>query len=154
MDAPMKSDMFVLSLFCSVLLSLSAVPAFAARPEKPHPLDQEMESCMQKNDSTLGMQDCYVAYAKRWDQLLNKYYQSLGGDKNAALRNSQVAWLKYRDAEFRRIETKYQDLTKRMGGGTIYSLLAGSDKLQVVRQRVLLLLADHELNTCGMEGCD
>ncbi len=109
---------------------------------------------MQKNDSTLGMQDCYVAYAQRWDQLLNKYYQLLGGDKNAALRNSQVAWLKYRDAEFRRIETKYQDLTQKMGGGTIYSLLAGSEKLEVVRQRVLLLLADHELNTCGMEGCD
>lgn len=153
----MKSHTFVLSLFCSALISLPivpAIPAFAARPEKPHPLDLEMESCRQKNPSTVGIQDCYVAYTQRWDQLLNKYYQSLGGDKNAALRNSQVAWLKYRDAEYRRIEIKYQDLTKRMRGGTIYSLLAGSEKLQVVRQRVLLLLADHELNTCGMEGCD
>lgn len=131
-----------------------ALPVWGAAPDKSHSLDQEIEVCKQKNSSTVGMQDCYRAYTQRWDQLLNTYYQSLGGDKNAPLRNSQVAWLKYRDAEFRRIEAKYQAIYKKMGGGTLYSLMAGSEKLQVVRQRVLLLLADFEQETCGTEGCD
>lgn len=136
-----------LSLLC---LSLSGplwpTPALA---EAEHPLDKALSACIEADPSTLGMHACNDRFRQKWDAELNRYYALLGGDKNTELRRAQVAWIAFRDAEFKRIEAHYRLIYERSGGGTMWGLLANASKTELVRQRALELKSDYDLLRCG-----
>ena len=75
-----------------------------------------------------------------WDAEMNKVYNRLlvrlSPEQQSALRESQRAWLTFRDAEGKAISsiTASKD-------GTMWQLAATDEGMQLVRSRVLRLLA-------------
>lgn len=137
-------------LLCSLTLALMTIcPGTLAQEqtpdEKPHPLDIEHQKCVDADGSTAGMHQCLDQILPKWDALLNKYYLQLGGDKNAALRQAQLAWIKYRDGETAWVNKKYEWIYDKAGGGTMWPLLAHSELVEITRQRALKLMRDFEL---------
>lgn len=91
--------------------------------------------------TTYGMaQALYDAY-NAYDKLLNKYYglyrNTLKSDKEkSALLKEQRAWLKLRDTYFEYAGEHYEHIYTVMGGGTMYSLIIPSMKLEFIKNRV------------------
>jgi len=129
MNKKQLTVVWVISLF------LITVPLFA---KDKHPIDKLLDECIDKNTSTQGMRECGEEALKRWDVELNKYYKLLMGilDKDAKkrLKESQLAWLKFRDLEFKFIEEGYfLDIGSYIGPTKV------SNKLDIIKARVLEL---------------
>jgi len=128
----LNKKMFALPL----LSSLICLSAFAA---SANPIDKKADACMEKNYSTVGMQDCQETAYKEWDAALNTAYKALqkaqGSDKaKAALKASQQKWLKFRDSELNFINKMYQDQE-----GTYWGTVAGGAKTDLIKTRVQTL---------------
>lgn len=140
-------------LCCSLLaLGLSA-PALAHSPDL-HPLDKAFQQCIDRDDSTAGMHACNQRFRTYWDQELNRYYRLLGGDRNPSLREAQKAWIRFRDAEFQRLETVYGQISELSQGGTLWPLMANSAKTDLVRTRVLSLQNHYEMICEMQDSCE
>jgi len=127
-----------LSWLC-LLASLSlASPLLTYAAEEQHPIDKVHEACMAKDYSTYGMIKCSDQAEKKWDAELNKVYRALRSKLNREgkkrLKKSQQKWLKYRDSEFETIATIYGAM-----GGTMWGVIAVGQRMEVVKQRVLIL---------------
>ena len=113
----------------------------SAQDRPSHPIDKSLEACIEKDPSTAGMVGCTDIAYKKWDQELNKNYQSLMSklkpSSKQLLKQSQISWITYRDNEFRLIDNLYDDLQ-----GTMYIPMRYQEKTQVVKRRTLAL-ADH-----------
>lgn len=144
------------SLIAGLVLLIGGMGALAdSETQFKHPLDRELQACIEKDSSTLGMKQCNWKFQKKWDAELNRFYALLGGDQNRALREAQLAWIRMRDAEWRWIEARYGQIYKESGGGTMWGLLATGDKMEVVRKRALELRAFYLFKKCGLTGdCD
>lgn len=83
--------------------------------------DEELNACLERDDSNMGMQVCAGAFAKRCDAKLNEYYKKLrsilNDDEKAKLKAAQLKWLKFRDAELKIYDAIYDDI----GGGSLYA---------------------------------
>jgi len=118
-----------------VIVSMFTLPLFA---QDKHPIDKLEEECIEKDSTTAGMNNCAMEACKQWDVELNKYYELLLGilsiEEKQQLKVAQVAWLKYRD-----LETKFRMDTFLNNQGTMYSNMAMSEKLDIIKQRALEL---------------
>ena len=128
-------------------LCLLVIPASVwAQEQTAHPLDKQLEVCVEKDPSTAGMVSCIDVALKKWDQQLNKNYQTLMGKLNPAgkqtLKTAQLDWIKYRDAEFKVLDTIYATLQ-----GTMYIPMHLDQKMQIVRHRALALAGYLDLIT-------
>src|SRR5690348_16577318 len=93
----------------AILFSMCSI-SFAQETAK-HPIDKSLDACLDKDSSTAGMVNCIgEAYAK-WDKELNRLYaelmKRLAADGKATLKDAQVQWLKFRDAEFKLLSSIY-----------------------------------------------
>lgn len=136
---------------CIVLLALGLTGPALAHSEDSHPLDKAFQQCIDRDGSTAGMHACSDRFRQYWDQELNRYYQLLGGDGNRNLRESQKAWIRFRDTEFQRIEAYFAYIYTLQEGGTLWGLLSNTSQTELVRQRVLTLRGDY-LMICDMHG--
>jgi uncharacterized protein YecT (DUF1311 family) len=96
-----------------------------------------------KTDDTLGMRQCGEAALKKWDMELNKYYnllmKILDKDAKKRLKESHLAWLKFRDLEFGFIEEGYfLDIGSYIGPTKV------SNKVDIVKARALELKAYYD----------
>ena len=102
------------------------------------PIDKFYNECIDRNGSTAGMSDCTRQAARMWDAEMNKAYNKLlnllGPTKSQALRESQRAWIMFRDQEFRAIDDIYSLLQ-----GTMYVPAQEYSRLRLVKERTLLL---------------
>lgn len=127
-----------------LLVSLMS-PLIVNAQEVPGPrIDNSLSTCIEKDLSTAGMMRCtYVSY-KQWDRELNKNYQALISKlkptSRQALKVAQLDWMKYRDMEFRLIDSIYDTIS-----GTMYIPMRLDQKMQIVRQRSLALASYLEL---------
>ena len=122
------------------MVFVSALPLFA---QEKHPIDKFEEECISENQTTAGMANCTYEARKKWDAEMNKYYKLLMSvlDKNRQdkLRESQRAWIKFRDAEFENIENMYpQD-------ATMYINVRAAAKMSIVKERALQLKDYYEI---------
>lgn len=106
--------MKISTLVCSVLLSLTAAISCAAQEQKkPDPCEDAQ--------TTVEMRDCAGKEYEAADAELNKVYRQLmsklddEGHK-MALKEAQLAWIKYRDAN-----CDFESYLNR--GGTIYPIV-------------------------------
>ncbi len=88
------------------------------------------------------MKGCSLQAYEDWDAELNKVYKALKKSELDAkvkkqIKQAQRKWLKYRNTEFKAIDAIY-DAEKR-GGGTMWGLLAADAKVEIVKNRVLVL---------------
>lgn len=125
---------FLILLFAVV--SVSA--AVAAEKELKHPIDIQLEHCIDSNPTTAGMNTCTVEAMNKWDKEMNKVYKELMSiltvKQKAALKKSQAVWLKFRDEEFNFLDNFYGDFK-----GTMWSNILMGEKLNILKQRTLML---------------
>jgi uncharacterized protein YecT (DUF1311 family) len=126
--------MFIRSIVFTILSYSIITPVFA----NSSAIDKETDACMDKNPSTLGMQECHENAYKSWDNELNKVYKKLAGSQNkgvkAQLKISELNWITFRDSEIKFIEKMYQSQE-----GTYWGTVAGEMKINIVKNRVLVL---------------
>jgi uncharacterized protein YecT (DUF1311 family) len=124
------------------LLIPAMIISFAALchgQEKPqHRIDKALDVCIDKDGSTAGMVECIGKAYTQWDAELNKVYnelmQQLDATGKASLKAAQLQWLKFRDAEFKLIDTVYSNLE-----GTMYVPMHADSRMQIVKNRALEL---------------
>ncbi len=129
-------------ILCLAALVLAARPWFLLLPaqtaEKRLPLDMRLDECLKKDPSTAGMLECLGQAYLSWDAELNTAYQKLlaklPAEGGAALRDSQRAWLKFRDQEFLLLEKLYGLME-----GSMYRTMRAADRVDFVRKRALEL---------------
>lgn len=123
-----------------LLLPLLAPSAVYAQETPVHPIDKFFEACTEKDPSTAGMMSCTDSAYKMWDKELNKNYlalmRKLKPEGKLTLKAAQLQWLKYRDAEFKFIDSIYSTLQ-----GTMYLPMHYGQRMEIVKQRSLALAA-------------
>ena len=116
----------------------------AAQEETKHPIDKALEACIDKNGSTAGMVECTDKAYEAWDKELNKNYsalmQSLKPKQKETLRLAQLEWIKFRDLEFKLVDSVYDTMQ-----GTMYIPMRVDARMEVIRKRALDLKGYLEL---------
>lgn len=116
----------------AILFVLSGV-SFAE--EQDNPILVEQGRCVEKDSTTAGISNCAYSAQMQWDAEMNKYYQLLLKklDKESAskLRESQRAWVKFRDKEFEYLNFVYFKPLM----GSVYTNTAAVDKAMIVEKR-------------------
>jgi uncharacterized protein YecT (DUF1311 family) len=120
----------------AIPLLLACVLPLAAQSVSP--IDKQCDQCQQKDQSTQGQIACLSAAEAAWDAELNKNYKALAKQLDVegqkTLKAAQVAWIKYRDAEFAVIAAVRSNLD-----GSIYGQYAASRRTDIVKSRALEL---------------
>lgn len=129
------------SIRFSFLLLLLSLPTVVGAQDNPsHPIDRALEVCIEKDPTTAGTVNCTDIAYKKWDQELNKNYQTLMRKLKPAgkqlLKTAQLNWITYRDNEFKLIDSIYDMLQ-----GTMYIPMRIDEKMQIVKQRALALVS-------------
>ena len=106
--------------------------------EQTHPIDKALEACIDKNGSTAGMVQCTDKAYAAWDKELNQKYgelmRALKPAQKEALRLAQLEWIKYRDLDFKLIDSLYDTMQ-----GTMYIPMRIAARMEVVKHRALEL---------------
>jgi uncharacterized protein YecT (DUF1311 family) len=134
-------------LLATLSVILLATLAIAQEPT-PHPIDQALEACIDKNGSTAGMVACTDRAFAAWDKELNKNYgelmRTLKSSPKETLRLAQLEWIKYRDLDFKLIDSVYDTMQ-----GTMYIPMRVDARMEVVKKRALELKGYLDLVTEG-----
>jgi len=122
-----------------VLSMILLLPVIAYGQEtNVHPIDKSFDACTDKDPSTAGMVRCTDIAYKKWDAELNKNYlalmRKLAPEGKATLKTAQIAWVRYRDTEFKLIDTVY-DLLQ----GTMYIPMRAARRMEIIKERALSL---------------
>ncbi len=127
-------------LILSVFILLSMVGKSQSK-EKEHPIDKDWRKCVESygsNYSKSAMFECHDIAYKKWDAELNNNYKILMGKLDetgkTALRNTQIAWIKFRDSEFKVLSSIQTILNE-----SYYDEIALGNRREIVKQRVLEL---------------
>jgi uncharacterized protein YecT (DUF1311 family) len=121
-----------------LLLLLAATLQSAGQTKKQDRIDEEYEQCLRKDTSYTGVSNCsFEAYGK-WNKEMTKTYNKLISklktEKNkAAMKQSQKAWLTYRDAEFNSYNYMFNQ------PGNKWDILRQQGRIEIVRERTLQL---------------
>jgi uncharacterized protein YecT (DUF1311 family) len=120
-----------------VLTCLSYPLAITSRvggQEQTHPIDKALEACIDKNGSTAGMVECTDKAYAAWDKELNKNYgelmRALKPSQKETLRLAQLEWIKYRDLDFKLIDSLYDTMQ-----GTMYIPMRIDARMELVKKR-------------------
>ena len=124
--------------FLALISVLLFATASTAQEQLQHPIDKALDACIDKNGSTAGMVECTDKAYAAWDRELNKNYtqlmRQLTPAQKTVLKTAQLDWLKYRDSEFKAIDSIYDTLQ-----GTMYIPMRIAERLEVVKRRALAL---------------
>lgn len=105
-----------------------------------HPIDQQVNELLDKNQDTHGQIQAIGKGIELWDAELNRVYKELmnayaGNVKaKAALKTAQLAWLKFRDAEHKHLSELYS-----IKDGSMYNIFHNSDRMELIKARALEL---------------
>lgn len=105
-----------------------------------HPIDQQVNELLDKNQDTHGQIQAIGKGIELWDAELNRVYKELmaayaGNEKaKAALKTAQLAWLKFRDAEHKHLSELYA-----IKDGSMYRIFHNSDHMELIKARALEL---------------
>ncbi|MFA5473443.1 MAG: lysozyme inhibitor LprI family protein [Aminobacteriaceae bacterium] len=109
-----------------------------------HPIDAEIEECMNKDPSTQGTIQCANMGKKKWDGELNRVYNELmkllPKEGQGGLRTAQRAWIPWRESEFKLLGAVYLTIYNNLDGGTMWLVANAIAEMEVVRGRTLELL--------------
>jgi uncharacterized protein YecT (DUF1311 family) len=116
------------------ILFILPIQGFGEEKGEKHPIDVWLESCIEKNSTTAGMLNCSSQALDKWDKELNRIYKELmkklSSEEKELLRQSQLQWIKFRDAEFKWIDNLF------LGYGTMIPVIKINVKINIVSNRV------------------
>jgi len=125
-------------LFLAVVFVLLFATVTTAQEQSQHPIDKALEACIDKNGSTAGMVECTDKAYAAWDKELNKNYgellRTLKPAQRETLKAAELEWIKYRDLEFKFIESIYDTMQ-----GTMYIPMRIDARMEVIKKRALEL---------------
>jgi uncharacterized protein YecT (DUF1311 family) len=141
----MKKQLAFLALILACLSYPLATASGSVNQDPPqHPIDKALEACIDKNGSTAGMVECTDKAYAAWDKELNKKYgdlmRALKPAQREALRLAQLEWLKYRDLDFKLVDSVYDSMQ-----GTMYIPMRIDARMEIVKKRTLELKGYLEL---------
>jgi uncharacterized protein YecT (DUF1311 family) len=129
----------------AALCVLLALCFCGAASGAPHPLDGEIEKCMNDDPSTQGTIQCANMGKKKWDGELNRAYNELmkllPKEGQALLRTAQRAWIPWRESEYKLLGGVYLTIYNNLDGGTMWLVANAIAEMDVVRERTLELIA-------------
>jgi len=133
-------------LFLASVLFFLLLTAKSFSQENKNPIDVYLDTCIEKNPSTMGILKCSDEAFKMWDAELNKYYKLLMNVLNESdaktLKESEQKWIEFKDKEFTNLEHIYSKME-----GTMYIPMLAFSKLEIVRTRANQLKDYYELLT-------
>jgi len=118
------------------LLIFTATLFAGEKGKQQYPIDTWMEKCIASDSTTAGMTECALKAMEMWDREMNKIYKELlkklPEKQRVLLKQSQIQWIKFRDAES-------NFATEFYGGfdGTIWRNISAGEKLNIVKERAL-----------------
>src|ERR1700694_5591611 len=125
-------------LFMALLSVFLCATFSAAQEQTQHPINKALEACIDKNGSTAGMVECTDKAYAAWDKELNKNYgalmRTLKPTQKEALRLAEFEWIKYRDLDFKLIDSIYDTMQ-----GTMYIPMRIDARMEVIKKRALEL---------------
>ena len=102
-------------------------------------LEIEHQNCL---DNQAWMLGCSIKYNKQMDSLLNVVYnkkrQLLSKKEKLNLKEEQLAWLKKRDANTKKVSTKIKTVTDIMGSDL--QMIITDEEAEFVKKRVVYLI--------------
>ncbi len=127
------------TLFYGSIFMLSTFFAKAQEEQvQPHPIEVKSKACYDKAVSTHDMMQCADKDYTAWDKEMNKVYQALlkKVDKSGQtmLRESQRAWITYRDNAF-----KFSNDFMGKMDGTMWQPISIERNTNLVRERAIFL---------------
>ena len=118
------------ALFCASLAWLT--PAIA---QSEHPIETELQRCMDATESTHGMLGCSDTASGAWDTELNRVWKALmseiGATEREPLRAAQRKWIAFRDAEKQALEAAYGAMQ-----GSMFQIMHTDAVTELTRDRV------------------
>jgi uncharacterized protein YecT (DUF1311 family) len=109
--------------------------AFAAGK---HPIDIALDACLEKNSTTVGINECLSSAYKAWDRELNAAYKdiiaTLSPEAKAALKTAQRNWITYKDAQLKYFDTIFGTMD-----GTIWPSVERNYSIDLLRKRAIQL---------------
>lgn len=130
----------------SAAVLLLAVPAQAK--DAMNTIDLHTKSCLNTNQSTAGMLECYTHAEQEWDTELNRVYKALQSKLKPAgqdaLKQAQRAWVAQRDKEFDLINAIHAQMD-----GTMWIAVMAGKRADVVKGRAVALQSYLDLLTEG-----
>ena len=113
-----------------LLLASLSMPLWAANQE----LDSQLEKCIEKNATTIGMTQCVEQFHKKWDieldVKLKELTKLLTKDQLKSFNDAHQKWVHYKNSEFKSIDSIYNTID-----GTMYLPMRASEKMELVRDR-------------------
>ncbi|CNL05171.1 Uncharacterized protein conserved in bacteria [Yersinia pseudotuberculosis] len=137
-------------LFIIVLLLSLGSTAHAKELRKD--IDEGLDKCKDSVVSTMEIADCYGSSIDAWEAELNKQYKLLLQDQpkeiQADLRNSQRAWVKYKESYINAMKNFYSQER-----GSIWDLVMSESKKNVIRDKAIdLYRLRNSTNMSGEEN--
>lgn len=132
-------------LAIAAAISLLLIPSsFAKEEDIQARIEKKEQKAINKDSSTAGMTDAAEQAYRDWDHELNRFYKALldqlDAPEAAALKSSQIQWLKFRDSEFKQIDKLYNTLE-----GTMYYPMRVESRVRIVRDRANELISYYRL---------
>jgi uncharacterized protein YecT (DUF1311 family) len=125
-------------IFLAMASILFVTTLSIAQEQTQHPIDKALEACIDKNGSTAGMVECTDKAYAAWDKELNKNYselmRTLKPAQKEALKSTELEWIKYRDVNFKFIDSIYDTMQ-----GTMYIPMRIDARMEVIKKRALEL---------------
>jgi uncharacterized protein YecT (DUF1311 family) len=141
----MSMNISALILSAALVFSTSTYAEEGTEPEPKHPLDVKIEKLAEAAGSTAESTEVFEKGQEMWDKELNRVYQELKKilpEKSfATLKDSQLKWIAFRDAQIAFINSCYDHYD-----GTMYIPMRASAIMEVTRARALDLTARLEFH--------
>ncbi len=123
-----------------LLLSLTIITDCNAQTRKEDQIDEDYHKCLMNDTSYAVLADCSFKAFEQWNKELNKAYgkllEKIKKEKDReAMKQSQAAWIAYKDAEF-----KAYNFVFNLPGNEM-SIMREEGRIEVVRERTLQLRA-------------
>ncbi len=131
----MKKILFLAFALIGFSINLSA----QSEAQALHPIDSALHKCLELNTSSFGVIECELERYRKWNDELDRVYDELMSQvtdqERQMLIEQQVAWVRYRDLQFKMNEKFYGSR------GSIWMPVIASAKGNLVKNRVLELQA-------------
>ena len=136
MNAPIKRLPICFAILCWSPFAMAQ--SDDSDPGKVHPIDAAMEHAMDQNPSTGGQTEAIGDALVQWDRALNQDFaqlmEALDPEGRDRLRNSQKAWIAWRDLEIDALHSVYGKLE-----GTMWVPASAYAAMNLTRERALRL---------------
>jgi len=128
-----------LIIFLPLLLSFNLSASDSDKTQTVKRIDAEFDKCLStKPKHTNSLSECATLSTVSWDKELNSRYKklikTLNSSEEAALRQSQRQWIRFRDAELQYLQEVFQN-----SPSTSNELYFAEAHLNLVKQRALSL---------------